>query len=344
MHSKRQLFTLLASTLLAACGGTGGSESPPPAVCEGTGPVEWTAGTCIDARDEGPFDPGLQVVRLVRESSAVPGEDRVLETPIWYPAPRGSGERRADLGGVVDAAPERNAGPFPIVLFSHGSCGYPGQSRFLLPWLATHGFVVVAPPHPGNTLAEYPACGMADAQARSFVERPNDMIFALDAALALGETSGALLEGVLDPDRIAMTGHSFGGLTTYLVAEQDFRIDAAIPMAAATTTTSALSMPSLTLLGEIDATVSNQLIREAFDRSNAPKLEVTILHTGHFAFSDLCFPSPDCDPPRTLTQDEAHERVRRWVMPFLQATLAGDATFEPFLEPISTDLWTTRTE
>ena len=31
------------------------------------------------------------------------------------------------------------------------------------------------------------------------------------------------------------------------------------------------------------------------------------------------------------TQDEAHQLVRRWVVPFLERYLAGDATTDPFL-------------
>jgi len=57
------------------------------------------------------------------------------------------------------------------------------------------------------------------------------------------------------------------------------------------------------------------------------------LNAGHFAFSDSCFPSPDCNPPTTLTPDEAHDAVRRWVLPFLEVYLAGDTSFSPFLAP-----------
>ena len=42
-------------------------------------------------------------------------------------------------------------------------------------------------------------------------------------------------------------------------------------------------------------------------------------------------PSPDCAPPATLTQDEAHAVVRRWALPFLKVYLAGDEGFRSFL-------------
>jgi hypothetical protein len=43
------------------------------------------------------------------------------------------------------------------------------------------------------------------------------------------------------------------------------------------------------------------------------------------------FPTPDCDPPRTRTQAEANELVKRWVLPFLQVYLVGNERFASFL-------------
>jgi hypothetical protein len=63
-----------------------------------------------------------------------------------------------------------------------------------------------------------------------------------------------------------------------------------------------------------------------------PKYKVEIDHAGHFAFSNSCFPSADCNPPTTLTQDEAHGNVMRFVIPFLEWKLRGDDTFAAFFD------------
>jgi predicted dienelactone hydrolase len=68
-------------------------------------------------------------------------------------------------------------------------------------------------------------------------------------------------------------------------------------------------------------TVNNTATRGAFDAAAAPKILVEIGDAGHYAFSDLCFPSDDCNPPVTRTQDEAHALVLRWVLPFLKVYL-----------------------
>lgn len=53
------------------------------------------------------------------------------------------------------------------------------------------------------------------------------------------------------------------------------------------------------------------------------------------AFSTGCFASPDCAPPATLTQDEAHAQVLRWLVPFLEVYVAGNESLRPLLaEPV----------
>jgi len=96
-----------------------------------------------------------------------------------------------------------------------------------------------------------------------------------------------------------------------------------------------MSVPSLSLLGELDTRVSNAAIRTVYLASAAPKHLVEILDAGHYAFSGLCFPGSDCNPPVTLTQDEAHGHVLRWVRPFLETYLNGDASYSAFfLKPL----------
>jgi predicted dienelactone hydrolase len=293
--------------------------------------VTWTAGTCFDPRDEGPFTPGVQTISWTKDSVVTPGTPRTLDTVIWYPAPKGSGPINSSFGAVVGAPLDPSVGPYPVVLFSHGSCGYPEQSLFLTALLASRGFIVVAPPHPGNTIFELSTCGTPEAQAAAFLERPADMIFVLDQILAAGQDPTSPFNGVVDGSRVAMTGHSFGGLTVYLVSEREPRVKVAVAMAPAALFQPHLDVPSLTMVGGIDSVVDNTLTRAAYAASVAPKLLVEIEHAGHYAFSDGCFPSPDCNPPTTLTQSEAHADVLRYVVPFIERYLGDQETVTPLL-------------
>lgn len=294
--------------------------------------VDSTAGTCIDPRQLGPYGVGVRTVQMTKDSVVNPGTPRVLDTLVWYPTAPGAGPVDPSLNGVVDAPVDTSGGPYPLLLFSHGSCGYPAQSTFMTPLIASYGFVVAAPPHPGNTIFEYPSCGTSAAQAASFQERPADVIFATDQLLAASADSTSPFFGAVDPERIGMSGHSFGGLTTYLVVARDSRYRIAVPMAPAVLGNTVMHVPSLTMLGQIDAVVNVDAIRTAYEQATAPKVKVEIANTGHYAFSDGCFPSPDCMPPATLTQDEAHQAVLRWIVPFVQRYLAGDLRYEPFLD------------
>jgi predicted dienelactone hydrolase len=292
--------------------------------------VTWTAGTCLDPRAAGAYGVGVRIVHLVKDSVVNPGTDRVLDTAVWYPIAPTSDPVDPTYQGVMNAPLLLDGAPYPLVMFSHGSCGYPAQSTFLMTELASRGYVIAAPPHPGNTINEFPTCGTGPAQAASAQERPSDIRFALDQLLAANQDGSSPFFSAIDPDRIAMSGHSFGGFTTYLAQNQDSRFKAAIAMAPAASPTFKLTVPSLTMFGTIDSVVNLPNIRSAYANSSAPKLEVEIEHAGHYAFSNACFPSTDCNPPTTLTQDEAHALVERYVLPFLQRYLIGDAAAEPF--------------
>jgi predicted dienelactone hydrolase len=292
--------------------------------------VTWSAGTCEDVRVRGPFESGFRLMPWEKDSVVSPGTPRPLPTAIWYPTAPGSGPLAPDSKGVVDAPLDPSGGPYPVILFSHGSCGYPLQSTFLTPILASRGYIVVAPPHPGNTLSEFPNCGTPAAQIASFQERPQDMIFVLNQILAANADPGSPFFGAVDTTRIAMTGHSFGGLTTFLVQAIEPRIDLTVAMAAAAQPSQQFTVPSLVILGENDSRVSNPNNRSAWGNSVAPKYLVEVLEAGHYVFSDLCFPGPDCAPPATLTQDESHALALRYIVPFIERHLGGDERFASF--------------
>jgi predicted dienelactone hydrolase len=144
-------------------------------------PQPFRAGiTRITIQDTTPFDALIAYPTEAAEVS-------VEEGPFKLSASRG--------------APVAAGARFPVVLFSHGGNG-PGtplvHSDLLLD-LARHGFIVVAPFHPGTE--------------KPFVDRPRQIHKALAAMLADPRFSQHA-----DPDRIGMAGFSFGGAVTLIVA------------------------------------------------------------------------------------------------------------------------------
>jgi predicted dienelactone hydrolase len=159
----------------------------------------------------------------------VADDDRPLDMTVWYPALNPDEvEEQTEYQVLVfalegrairDAAPDVANGPYPVVMFSHGSSGLRYQSRFFTEHLASWGFVVVAADHPGNTTLDaiQDPDGFASKLLDNFAYRPLDVLRQIDylATLAAG---GGVFDGVADMDQIAVSGHSFGGYTALGVA------------------------------------------------------------------------------------------------------------------------------
>lgn len=166
--------------------------------------------------------------------------DRPLPVEVWYPAGGGGTPAEYDVmigaiklasiesahGARREAKVDRRGAPYPVVVFSHGSGGTRVQSVYLTEYLASHGFVVIAPDHLGNTIAEEVNKSAALVPAEAARLRPMDVSVSLDALLALPQ--GDRLHGVGDVARVGIAGHSFGGFTAMRIAGATIDVDAVI--------------------------------------------------------------------------------------------------------------------
>ena len=177
--------------------------------------------------EPGEFPVGVRTLELVDASrmNTDGTGPRPVTVEVWYPstpeAVAGVERYVVNLFGFdIARTPTYHEvahapGPFPLVLFSHGNGGIRFQSIFLAAHLASHGYIVASPDHHGNTFLDI-GLGMVDGE--SATNRPLDMRFMLDELLARNAAAGDFLEGAIDPSRIGMSGHSFGGFTTFALA------------------------------------------------------------------------------------------------------------------------------
>jgi predicted dienelactone hydrolase len=296
----------------------------------------------IAAATPDPTQPGRHAVGLTTitftKTSVTTGQPRPLDTWIWYPARAGTGTPEGTY--FRDAAVQ--PGRWPLVLFSHGLCGVPNQSLFLTQALASWGFVVAAPPHPGNEFLDgVPAC--AEDAADSFANRVADIRFVIDRMLALSASPGTRFTGRINPRRIGMSGHSLGGQTALRVAAVDPRVRATLALAPAVHALVgelSITTPTLIAVGQVDSLAP--LVTEAepyFGMLHGPRFLVELLRTGHYAFSDICaagilLGNGDCGPgTNTLDQADANRLALRYAVPFLLRYVAGQARFAPLLRP-----------
>jgi predicted dienelactone hydrolase len=282
-----------------------------------------------DPSAHGPYAVGF-TRRTFTKPSETTGEPRALDTYIWYPAVAGSGS--ADGAILSDAPMARRRSP--LVMFSHGSCGFPGQSPFLTEALASWGFIVAAPPHPGNTTAELKTCD--DDTADSFANRVADIQFVIDRLLAASVTDEPLLARRVDRRRIGVIGHSFGGQTALRVLAADRRVRAGVGLAPSNIVGLGLRItrPAMVMTGEIDSlTPFDQDARGAYGEPRGRRLLVELLDAGHCAFTIACLPQfcgAGCEPG-ALSLDDSHTATLRWTVPFILRYVAQKPAFGKFL-------------
>jgi len=201
------------------------------------------------------------------------------EARVQYPVPAATG-----------AEPAADAGPFPLVVFSHGFAGFPEQSVALTTHLASWGYVVAAPEHVERSLGGLLGTAAQGVEAST---DPEVLSATLDLVTASSEEPGSPIEGLVDPERVAVTGHSAGAGATYRTAAADERIDAFVayslgngneenPLGEAPT------VPGMVMAGTDDATIAVDETRAAYDTLDAPKYLVEVERSGHLVFSDLC--------------------------------------------------------
>ena len=229
-----------------------------------------------------------------------PARDRSLGVDCWYPAIDDSGDYSVyDLipGFGFTASARNNAspasGPKPLVVWSHGRTGTRSAYVMLCEGLAARGYIVVSPDHPGDTLADW-LLGAAVDDATNESQRQADLRFILDAAIG-GDTivpAGA----VVDVNRIALAGHSYGAHTVLSICgDPDFddRIKAVAGLQSLTrsirrSAIARIPVPMLMLVGMRDATTPPELDADrAFSAAGPLARRVDIEAAGHQACSDV---------------------------------------------------------
>ncbi len=324
----------------------------------------------------GPWNVGRRTVSFIDTAR----NERLVVIDLWYPVDA------ADTAGVapseynlvfasiqsplaLDAPPVSAAGPFPLMLFSHGNFGIRFQSYYLTELLASHGFVVAAMDHAGNTAIDLVFDTLAPFdQVR--VDRPLDVSFTIDSLLAASAEPGGHLFGRIDASRIGVAGHSFGGYTALAAAggideaPADARIDAVLPISPASglltdAQLAAVTVPALIVGGTDDITtpVDDQSSRPFALLPSPDRLRVDLVTAGHQSFTNICvftdaLLAAGVDPfvaafllgnadegcaPELMPIDEAHELSGIYVVSYAKTHVAGDPRYLRYLDSALAD-------
>jgi predicted dienelactone hydrolase len=144
--------------------------------------------------------------------------DYPLDVTIWYPAqnPENAEEIATySVSGLEftgqalrDALPDTSQAPYPVIYYSHGLGGTRLESTYYTEHLASWGFVVIATDHKGSAFFNITS---ADDVVQSFGYRPLEIMRLIQYSETLNATD--TFQNVLDMQRLAVTGFSFGGYT-----------------------------------------------------------------------------------------------------------------------------------
>ena len=268
-------------------------------------------GSAVPTEDpgaRGAFAVGVRTITV--DDPTRPG--RRLVTEVWYPVssedvpihpqlatyevlPTIRPPTQFAFGGELPVAP----GPSPLVVYSHGRGGMRFIASFCTEVLASHGFVVVACDHPGDTTIDA-FLGSAVDEDEDLMLRPPDVSAVLDAVLA-GDGDWSWLAGHVDPARVGVVGHSFGATTALALAGGiaswpiDPRVRAIVGMAAYTRplgdeTLRRVDIPTLLISGTADLSTPIALDTERPWHlvPGRPLVRVDLEGAAHQSFTDVC--------------------------------------------------------
>ena len=157
------------------------------------------------------FAAAISSAQSTPEEVVFPSAGRQLHGFLWKPA---------------------GAGPFPTIVWNHGSEKLPGSQPALAAFYTAHSYVFFAPHRrgqgrsPGNSIQDQVAETAPGARADRMVElqraEVEDVVAAVNYVKSLA---------FMDPTRIAISGCSYGGIQTLLAGERDLGVKALVPFA-----------------------------------------------------------------------------------------------------------------
>jgi dienelactone hydrolase len=316
----------------------------------------------------------MELVDPAREDPYVAnGAKRDLLVRFWYPASIDQGCKPAEyttpriwsyfsqLVGVSLPQVKTNScldapiteGAHPVIVFTHGYTGTFTDYTFLFEDLAARGYVVASVNHTYEaTAVDFPDGRFVksvlgshlgktvrnDEQALALAVsvRLSDLKFIVNELERLNASAESPFGGQLDMSRVALAGHSLGGLTALLGLEQEPRfragifIDGVVP----DSLFSATKTPVLILAAGAEQWSNDEC--RLWDQLRGPRFAVNLLASEHVTPSDAVWLVKGVIKTGPAGPEKTIGAIRDYVAAFLDVNLRGKPS-DPLLTGPSAD-------
>ena len=224
-----------------------------------------------------------------RPGDAVAALRIAAQTADWLHEPLIAATMAAASVPAVDRAPVAQLGRLPVVVFSPGMAVPRFLASGLAADLASRGYVVVTVDHVGESPAvELPGGQIVFGTPPSYTPdymRARIAARSADVRLVLDRLPTLPIVGaVVDMDRIALAGHSFGGFTAATVGNADERVRAVVVL------DGVLAYDGAPPVTHVDRPVLLLGVREATAHPSWQLVHgdvVEVPGAGHYSFTDV---------------------------------------------------------
>lgn len=292
--SKKYLMFYLLLALATVCAlfiaCDGGSSSGDAVTCDMTK----LRTIPVDPSVRGPWTAGSRTVTVNN-----------LKTEVWYPAVPGSeagmskdwidtreympesepvaSDPKFQIDSYKDLPMDTAYGPYPVIIYVHGTGSFRTASHALFTHWASRGFVVISADNPGIMMGDLLEGGCG---ALMSADQAGDTRTLL--AAVRNQTGGlAFLKGVVAADRIGLGGHSAGGMAVSGLGGES-GVQVIIPMASGGVKAGDYVESALIMGGLEDGTAVPAIVRSGYRSTPVKKRLVMVPDSGHMAFCSVC--------------------------------------------------------
>ena len=288
------------------------------------------------------------------------GTNRELLVRFWYPASAEQYCKLADytsprvwnyfaaLTGLPLPAVTTNScldvpiadGEHPVIVFTHGYTGTFTDYTFLFEDLASRGYIVVSIDHTYEaTAVEFPDERLVKSLVGSHLintwqtddqtlssalsVRLDDLKFVVDELERLNMSSGTAFAGRLDLTRLALAGHSLGGLTTWFGVQRDARFKAGVLLDPYLPDIPVGSTEAPIMFLTMGREQRNEDECQLWSDLRGPRLAVNLRSAEHVTPSDLAWLAKGAVKTGPMGPEKTIEALRDYIAAFLDTNVRG---------------------